>query len=121
MRRDYSLSPVGRTGRPRRPIELMMTPMIDVIFLLLVFFLTSSSFQLIEQLLPGAVSEVSPPPAAGAAQAPREPTQDALDQVIVKLQTAGDAVTASINGARLGALPELKERLTAMSAVRADV
>lgn len=35
----------------------MMTPMIDVVFLLLVFFLATSSFQVAEKLLPSSISQ----------------------------------------------------------------
>jgi biopolymer transport protein ExbD len=38
-------------------MELMMTPMIDVVFLLLVFFLATSSFEQLEQLLPGGIAD----------------------------------------------------------------
>ncbi len=120
MRRDFSLSPVGRSGRPRKPIELMMTPMIDVIFLLLVFFLTTSSFQIVEQLLPSAVAEVSSP-AGSAAQPPPVPTQDAIDQIVIKLKLVGPRAVANLNGTDLPNFVELRERLLAISRVRADV
>lgn len=120
MRRDFSLASAGRSGRPRKPIELMMTPMIDVIFLLLVFFLTTSSFQVIEQLLPSAVSEASPPTGSSASP-PQQPTQDALDQVIIKLRMAGQQAIATLNGVDLPELSLLKERLRSISAAQADV
>ena len=37
----------------RERIEVKMTPMIDVVFLLLVFFIWTSSFQIAEQSLSG--------------------------------------------------------------------
>ena len=120
MRRDFSLTPTGRSGRPRKPIELMMTPMIDVIFLLLVFFLTSSSFQVLEQLLPSAVSDIS----AGSGssdQPPPVPTQDAIDQVVIKLKLVDLRAVASLNGSELANFSQLKQRLQALSSVRADV
>ena len=120
MRRDFSLSPAGRSGRPRKPIELMMTPMIDVIFLLLVFFLTTSSFQLVEHLLPSAVSDESA--ATGSSdQPPPEPTQDAIDQVVIKLKLAGQRPVATINGSELADFSQLKARLLALGSVGADV
>lgn len=120
MRRDFSLTPAGRSGRPRKPIELMMTPMIDVIFLLLVFFLTTSSFQVLEQLLPSAVSDMSA--ASGSSgQPPPVPTQDAIDQVVIKLKLVKLQAVASLNGSELSNFSQLKQRLQALSAVRADV
>lgn len=120
MRRDFSLSPVGRSGRPRKPIELMMTPMIDVIFLLLVFFLTTSSFQVVEQLLPSSISQSSP--AAGSLdQPPPVPTQDVLDQIVVKLKLNGPQTIVNLNGQDLPEFAQLRTRLRAISQVRADV
>lgn len=120
MRRDFSLSPAGRSGRPRKPIELMMTPMIDVIFLLLVFFLTTSSFQVLEQLMPSAVSDASA--ASGSSdEPPPVPAQDAVDQVIIKLKLVGVQSVASVNGSDLPEFSQLKQRLRALSTARADV
>lgn len=120
MRRDFSLSPVGRSGRPRKPIELMMTPMIDVIFLLLVFFLTTSSFQVVEQLLPSAISQSSA--AAGSLdQPPPVPTQDVLDQIVIKLKLNGPQTIVNLNGQDLAEFAQLRTRLRAISQVRADV
>lgn len=120
MKRDYSLTPTSRSGRPRKPIELMMTPMIDVIFLLLVFFLTTSSFQMVEQLLPSAVSQVKEP-LGDSPEPPPEPTQDALEQVIIKLNLQGDTVDALLNGVALADLSQLKSRFQALGQVRANV
>ena len=45
--------------RDRRDgLDVKMTPMIDVVFLLLVFFVWTASFQIVEQILPSAVSEI---------------------------------------------------------------
>ena len=43
---------VGRLPRPRRRFGLRMTPMIDVIFLLLTFFVLTAKFRTPEQFLP---------------------------------------------------------------------
>ncbi|MEA1952290.1 MAG: biopolymer transporter ExbD, partial [Planctomycetota bacterium] len=39
-----------REGRER--LDVKMTPMIDVIFLLLIFFVCTASFQMLEEVLP---------------------------------------------------------------------
>ncbi len=57
-----------RFARPRRdPVEVNLTPLIDVVFLLLIFFMVSTTFetrQALELTLPetssGAAAEVSP-------------------------------------------------------------
>ena len=120
MKQDYSLTPAARGGRARKPIEIVMTPMIDVIFLLLVFFLATSSFQLVEQFLPSDVSEMKE--SAGSAQAePMEPTEDMLEQVVVKLSQDGEQTIATMNGTQLAALDELHDRLIAVSVAQSDV
>jgi biopolymer transport protein ExbD len=119
VRTEYSLNSRGRGGRPRRPIEIMMTPMIDVIFLLLVFFLTTSSFQVAELLLPSGVSNMSPP--SGQANLnPPEPSDDQIEQIVVKIDMQQDLPRVSFNGSNID-LSELRPRFQAVFAVRPDV
>ena len=120
MKTEYSLSTTGRGKRARRPLEIMMTPMIDVIFLLLVFFLATSSFQVVEELLPGGVSELKSSTGA-AATPPEEISQDSLEQVVVKLQATGEATVVNFNGVELAAFGELQSRFAAVGQVRATV
>lgn len=124
MRSDYSLGNAGKAagkrGRSRRPIEIAMTPMIDVIFLLLVFFLATSSFQAIEYLLPSGVSKPAEPPTGASAPTELEPNQDAIDQVVIKLAMAGETCNASLNGSEL-AFEALKDRLTRIANVKLNV
>ena len=125
MKRDFSLTPTTRGGRPRKPIEVAMTPMIDVIFLLLVFFVATSSFQMVEKLLPSGVSETKAEDskqAAGNVEQPQEePSQDALEQVIVELNRVGNLTVAVLNEVPLPDLESLKPRLQAISEAKADV
>ena len=94
---------------PRKEVEISMTPMIDVIFLLLVFFIATTSFQVIERLLPSGVSELTP--AKGdAATPPPEVAQAMLEQIVVKLASTPTGVTATINGQALGDWSELQMR-----------
>lgn len=117
MRTEYSLSTARRGQRPRRPLEIMMTPMIDVIFLLLVFFLATSSFQIVEQLMPGGVSQLNPSGGASA-EPPPEVSQDALEQVVVKLVASDGGTIVRLNGVDLARFDELKERLAAIGRLR---
>ena len=118
MRTEYSLNS-GRGGKPRRPIEIMMTPMIDVIFLLLVFFLTTSSFQVAELLLPSGVSNMSPP-AGQVAENPPEPTDDQIEQIVVKVSLVDELPSVTVNGAVV-AVEQLLPRFQAVFAARPDV
>lgn len=120
MKTDFSLASIGKNRRPRKPIEIAMTPMIDVIFLLLVFFLATSSFQLVEQNLPSGVSEIDAP-TGNAVEPPPEPNQDQLEQVIVRLEQNAEQTQIRINGALLAARDEVSSRLQGISAVKPDV
>ena len=55
---------MARFGRKHRiSMGLRMTPMIDVIFLLLTFFVMTAKFQEPEQTMPVIVGKTNPPPA----------------------------------------------------------
>lgn len=97
-----------------------MTPMIDVIFLLLVFFLATSSFQLVEQLLPSGVSQ-STEAVGNSEQVPTDPTDDALDQVVIKLEKQGGITVARLNEGPLPDFQQLRDRLLAISLAASDV
>lgn len=120
MRHDYSLTQSTRGGRPRRPLEIAMTPMIDVIFLLLVFFLATSSFQLVEKMLPASVSKTAEQ-LGGGTESPTEPTDDAVEQIVIKLETRNGQTIATMNGVALTDWTELESRLQAIRLARADV
>ncbi len=121
MKTDFSLPEARRRRRSAGDTEVAMTPMIDVIFLLLVFFLATSSFQTIEKLLPSGVSTQPTATGADAAQPPPEPTEDAIEQVLVELRKRPSGVSAVVNGAPLAAFDDLRERLTAIRVAHADV
>jgi len=70
----------GFRHRRRTSIGLRMTPMIDVIFLLLIFFVLTAKFQEPEQLLPVVVGKPSVAVAA---------TPDAFLKVFVEVEKGG--------------------------------
>jgi biopolymer transport protein ExbD len=107
----------GSLRRSRDPIEVMMTPMIDVIFLLLVFFLATSTFRVVEKLMPSGVSEVAS--ATGDVdQIIEEIPLEFIDQVIVKIVDEADGTKILVNGIALRKQEELKGRFFAISQVQ---
>jgi len=58
-----------------------MTPMIDVIFLLLIFFICTASFQTAEEVLPANLSL----PGTLADQVPIDPEWEDLEEIVVKI------------------------------------
>ena len=76
---------LGRTGAARRR-TLALTPLIDVIFLLLIFFVLSSTFVKYSSL---EVSHSRPPSSASAADAMVPSGQRLLPDVIIRLKANG--------------------------------
>ena len=61
--------------------EVKMTPMIDVIFLLLIFFVSTSSFQRPEEVLPTNMSL----PGSMSETVQIDPLEEDLDEIVVKV------------------------------------
>ncbi len=90
-------------------MELKMTPMIDVVFLLLVFFVWTSSFELPEFDLPGAIAE---PPAGGSETSLEDTTPvEAFDEIVVRVRQQDVATVIELNGQSLASVDELKGQL----------
>lgn len=109
MKAPRRLRPAGGN-----PIGAVMTPMIDVVFLLLVFFLCTSSFEEPEQNLAASLVVAQQTPGAGAAQE----TPPELEDVKLVGQSRGDATTWTVNGGRQTAdLAELTLLLEQLAAI----
>ncbi len=103
----------------RKPIELQMTPMIDCVFLLLVYFLWSSSFITPEFILPGQLS-AQPASAAGiSADEPPTPEADFVD-VVVRLRGNAEQVSWQLNDVEVTSLKQLQENLARIAAIKKD-
>ena len=100
--------------RSRDSLELKMTPMIDVVFLLLVFFVWTSSFELPEFDLPSAIAE---PPAGGSEIAANQPPTEPFDEVVVRISSADAATSIMINGDALSNVGAWQDRLRAILAL----
>lgn len=90
-------------------LEVKMTPMIDVVFLLLVFFVWTSSFELPEFDLPSAIAE---PPAGGSeANSDQTPPVEAFEEIVVRIIELDAQTIIQINGQNVNDLAQLKERI----------
>lgn len=78
--------PVNRTPRG---VELQMTAMIDVVFLLLVFFLWTSSFEKPENELSSSIAISGGGTASDSAQSPA-PILQPFDDLVITLSPAAD-------------------------------
>ena len=89
-------------------LELKMTPMIDVVFLLLVFFVWTSSFELPEFDLPSAIAE---PPAGGSELSTQAAPAEAFDEIVIRLLMREARTVIELNGQPLVDSVELRRRL----------
>lgn len=105
-------APAARRATSANPLAAAMTPMIDVVFLLLVFFLCTASFDEPEQNLAASLTVASSEAGAGEAELPE------LDDVTLVGQTVGDRTTWTLNAGRATSdLAELTSLLQQLAAI----
>jgi biopolymer transport protein ExbD len=105
--------------RERTALNVAMTPMIDVVFLLLVFFVWNASFQVVEYSLQSRVSESQPTAATGTANdLPLEELD--FEEVRIRIRGPAGRVSWLLNQETLGSLSLVRDRLQAIHAIRAD-
>ena len=94
-----------------------MTPMIDVIFLLLIFFVCTASFQAVEQILPTNLSL----PGSIAADVPLDPELEDLDEIVVKILWHDGRASWRINSRDYVRLLDVRAVLAAAARVKIDL
>ena len=93
-------------------LELNLTSMIDVIFLLLIFFVFTSDFKEPEKLLPTKLSAV------GLVDAPLEQQERDLGKITVRVAATPDAkLTWTVDGTRVESLAAVEETLAALQEI----
>jgi len=105
----------------RPSVDSMMTPMIDVVFLLLIFFLTTSSFQKLEKQLPSA-SATSPETAKSGStnqSSTAEPTD--LSDLVIKISQRAGKPRYFLQNEDIDSLEQIASRLNSILKVRNDV
>jgi biopolymer transport protein ExbD len=96
-------------------LEVKMTPMIDVVFLLLIFFVWTSSFEAPEFDLPSSLAEA---PAGGSeANTDEPPPVEAYDEIIVKLLVRDGLPVIELGGQRIESAAALRARLAEVIAI----
>jgi biopolymer transport protein ExbD len=103
-----------RSGPGR--LETNMTPMIDVIFNLLIFFVCTVSFQPPEEVLPTFLSTEG-----SMANVPRPPEIEDFDDVIVKVLTQGEQIAWEINRRPYQSLGQVRDVLRTIAEVKNDL
>jgi len=103
--------------RGQGELEVKMTSMIDVVFLLLVFFIWTASFRVIEMSLPSSVSAVA------GNQLPQDqapPPEDDFDDVVIRIQWQNSTPSWQMNSVQVNSLEELRGRLGRIAKIKLD-
>ena len=98
-------------------LDVKMTPMIDVIFLLLIFFVCTASFQAAEEVLPANLSL----PGTLSAVEPIDQELEDLEEIVVKIRWHDGGVGWQINERDLNSLEEVGAVLQAAAEVKIDL
>lgn len=102
----------------RRELEIKMTPMIDVVFLLLVFFVWTASFHAVEYLLPSSLSQKQ-----GTDQTTNQaepPPEVEFEDIVIRITFVDDRPAWSVNGQPAASLTEVHDRLTLVADIKTD-
>jgi len=93
-----------------------MTPMIDVVFLLLIFFVCAASGQSIEDLLPTEM------PPAGSVEAPIAPPEEEIPKVKlwIMLRRVDNSTVIEMNEREYDGFPPLEETLTNLAELQPE-
>lgn len=100
----------------RGRLETNMTPMIDVIFNLLIFFVCTVSFQPPEEVLPTYLSTLG----AGA-NVPRPAEIQDFEDVVVKVFARDDEIAWEINRQHYSTLAQVRDVLRTIAGVKNDL
>lgn len=103
----------------RSPIELQMTPMIDCVFLLMVYFIWSSSFLPLEFLLPGELS-AAPPAGVGTDSNEPPPPEKDFDDVVVRILQTEAGPQWRVNEVAVPVWEALATQLNRIAAIKTD-
>ncbi|MGC6450810.1 MAG: ExbD/TolR family protein [Pirellulaceae bacterium] len=102
----------------RRELEIKMTPMIDVVFLLLVFFVWTASFHAVEYLLPSSLSQKQ-----GTGQTvnvDEPPPEIEFEDIVVRISFTNNQPAWSVNGQPVASLSEVRNRLALVADIKID-
>ena len=98
----------------REELDVAMTPMIDVVFLLLIFFVWTASFQVVEYMIPTAVAKTQGSDPADTSPPPAEAD---FDSVVIQVRPGP---VWDLNGQIVVDLPQLRQRLSTIAEVRQE-
>ena len=102
----------------RGDVDVKMTPMIDVVFLLLVFFIWTASFQIVEQVLPSSVSAQRGTDPASTDEPP--PPEEDFEDIVIRILWASDRPAWRINNEPVASLADVRSTLRTIARIKPD-
>ena len=96
----------------RRQTDIAMTPMIDVVFQLMIFFICTASFQLTEELLPTSLAI-----AGGTTPAAAVEVDPDLERIIVRGESIEGGTAWTVNDRPCPSLIEVGQMLRAIAEI----
>lgn len=106
--------------RDRRPaVELQLTPMIDCVFLLMVYFIWSSSFAIVEMSLPSELSAQQTGSGPVNPDVPPPPEAD-FERIVVRVLQGDGGPAWQVNDAPVASLADLRGALAAIARIKRD-
>ena len=99
-------------------MEINMTPMIDMVFLLIVYFVWTSGDLAQEMLLPSRISEQVGTETTANTETP--PPEADFDPVVVRVAWQNNAPQWRVNDQPLASLDELRDVLTNLAEIKRD-
>ena len=103
----------------RTSVELQLTPMIDCVFLLLVYFLWSSSFAIVEMSLPSELSAQQTGSGPANPDVPPPPEAD-FERIVVHVSNGNVGPAWQVNDEPVASLAELRSALAAIARIKRD-
>ncbi|MEM9660106.1 MAG: biopolymer transporter ExbD [Planctomycetota bacterium] len=104
---------IAHSFQRRRDLEVSMTPMIDVVFLLLIFFVCTASFQIIESILPSSLLAKG----ASSLDIPPELIEEELERIVITVASMGGRLQLTANESPVASLAELGAMLDAAASL----
>ena len=102
----------------RTAVDLQLTPMIDCVFLLMIYFIFSSNFDVPEESLPSQLSAAS---GSGAASTENPPPPEAdFEDVVVRILWKGTTPAWTVNDSPVPSLAALRQALAQVARIKRD-
>jgi biopolymer transport protein ExbD len=98
-------------------MDLMLTPMIDVVFLLLIYFVWTSSFQPMEWMLPSQLLTEG----GRQVQSQMDPELIDLERVVIQIGFQADGPQWKVNDQPVPNLQAVRARLEGVAGIRTDI